>query len=88
MAPASPRVSAIIPTFNRAALLKRSSAGVLAQTFGDLELIVVDDCSSDGRRDVVESFQDLRDGSVRKGSGLVERVGRRAAPSEFKFCGR
>lgn len=60
MAPASPRVSARIPTFNRAALLKRSMASVLTQTFRDLERIIVDDCSSDGTRAVVESFQELR----------------------------
>ena len=38
MAPASPRVSVIIPTSNGAALLKRSIASVLAQTFRDLAL--------------------------------------------------
>lgn len=53
-------MSIIIPSFNRAELLRRSIVSVLAQTFRDFELIVVDDASSDGTRDVVESFADKR----------------------------
>ena len=42
-----PLVSVIIPTYNRAALLRETIDSVLAQTCSDLECIVVDDGSSD-----------------------------------------
>jgi GT2 family glycosyltransferase len=43
---ANARVSVVVPTRNRAALLARAIAGVAAQTHPELELIVVDDASS------------------------------------------
>lgn len=51
-----PLVSVIIPTFNRAHLLKRAIDSVLKQTFTDFELIVADDGSTDSTRGMLETF--------------------------------
>ena len=51
-----PAISVVLPTFNREQVLGRAIGSVLEQRYGDLELIVVDDGSSDGTRAVVESI--------------------------------
>jgi glycosyltransferase involved in cell wall biosynthesis len=56
----TPAVSVIVPTFNRLALLRETMASVLDQTFGDLELIVVDDGSTDGTVEHVRAMTDER----------------------------
>lgn len=53
-------VSVVIPTYNRAQLLSRAIVSVLDQTLSNLELIVVDDGSTDNTADVVRSFCDSR----------------------------
>ena len=50
------KVSIVTPTYNRAQYLPAAVASVLAQTFRDLELIIVDDGSVDNTRDVLEPF--------------------------------
>jgi cellulose synthase/poly-beta-1,6-N-acetylglucosamine synthase-like glycosyltransferase len=56
----APRTSVIIPTYNRAGVIGRAIQSVLAQSFHDWELFVVDDGSSDNTESVVASFDDAR----------------------------
>ena len=56
----APAVSVIVPTYNRLPLLRETMASVLAQTFGDLELIIVDDGSTDGTSEHVRAMTDPR----------------------------
>lgn len=55
-----PFFTIVIPTYNRAAFLRNTIMTVLNQSFGDFELIVVDDGSSDNTQDIVGSIQDAR----------------------------
>ena len=56
----TPQTSVVLPVYNRAPVVGRAIASVLNQTFSDLELIVVDDGSTDFVANVVNSFQDPR----------------------------
>ncbi len=52
------KVSVIIPTYNRAALVVETLEGALAQSFTDREIIVVDDGSTDDTREKLEPYRD------------------------------
>jgi glycosyltransferase involved in cell wall biosynthesis len=51
-----PQVSIIIPTYNGERHIRQTIDAVLAQTYRDLEVIVVDDGSTDATRDIVRSY--------------------------------
>ena len=53
-------VSVVIPTYNRARTLRRSVESVLRQSYKNLELIVVDDASTDDTKAVLSSIDDAR----------------------------
>lgn len=55
-----PKVSVIIPTYNRARIVREAIASVLAQTERNLEVIVVDDGSTDDTCSIVETLNDDR----------------------------
>jgi glycosyltransferase involved in cell wall biosynthesis len=51
-----PKVSVIIPTYNRAKSIGKTIDSVLNQTHKDLEIIIVDDNSSDNTKNVINSY--------------------------------
>ncbi len=53
---ASPRVSICMPTWNRAHVMPRTLATILAQTYRDLEILICDDGSVDNTRALLERF--------------------------------
>ena len=53
-------ISVIIPTYNRAGTLLAAAQSVLQQTYRDIELIIVDDGSTDDTSKVVSALQDGR----------------------------
>lgn len=57
-----PLVSIVLPTYNRATVVRRSIDSLLAQTFKDFEIIVVDDGSTDS---TVSELADLHNQSLR-----------------------
>lgn len=80
-----PHVSVIIPTFNRAHCIARSVQSVLAQTFQDLEVIVVDDGSTDDTGEILAGFGD-RIRVIRQenaGVGAARNTGMRAARGDW-----
>ncbi|MCL5998016.1 MAG: glycosyltransferase [Chloroflexi bacterium] len=80
-----PHVSVIIPTYNRARLVRDTLDSVLAQTYRDLEIVVVDDGSSDDTAAVVTAYSApvryLRQQNA--GQAAARNTGIRAAGGEF-----
>jgi len=52
-----PAVSIVIPNYNHAPYLKQRIDSVLAQSFQDFEVIILDDCSTDESRTVIEDYR-------------------------------
>ncbi len=81
-----PKVSAIIPTYNRKHLLKPALDGVLGQTYPNIELIVVDDCSTDGTSGWIgENYPTVKLISLKENCGAAgaRNVGIKAATGEY-----
>src|SRR5258708_31868127 len=73
----TPLISVIVPTFNRWPLLRQALDSVLAQSFRDFELLVVDDGSTDG---TVEELRKIGSclrlfGTARKGVAAARNLG-------------
>lgn len=85
--PIDPAISVVLPTYNRAALLGRAIRSVLVQGYTDLELLVIDDGSTDETSDVVAGFRDRRIRYIslgrNTGAGAARNAGIRMARGKF-----
>ena len=53
-----PKISIVLPTYNRANYIHESIDSILNQTFTDWELIIVDDCSTDNTLAIVKHYEE------------------------------
>lgn len=66
----NPTITIAIPTFNRASLLGQTIDSVLKQSYGNLEIIVSDNCSTDNTGEVVAAYGDKRIAYFRQDENL------------------
>lgn len=78
-------ISVVIPAFNREKLIKKCIDSVLNQTYDNIEIIVVDDCSDDHTADVVDSYDDPR---VKKCIRLTQNSGACYARNKGAECSK
>lgn len=52
-----PKVSIVLPVYNGEQYLEQSLESIVGQSFDDWELIIVDDCSSDGTPDIINRWK-------------------------------
>lgn len=83
-----PKVSVVIPTCNRPELLKGAIASVLAQTYQDFEIIVVDDGDKVRAKETLGAFEDSRlryivNEQPRQGGGFSRNAGAKVAKGEY-----
>jgi len=81
-----PLVSVIIPTYNKSQYLREAIKSVLNQTYKNIEVIVVDDGSTDNTKEIVESFNDSRIIYIfqeNKGPAIARNTGIKKAQGEY-----
>lgn len=83
----SPTFSVIIPTYNRAGYVAAAVESVLGQTFRDFDLIVVDDGSEDGTRQVLAPYLDQIRYVWQENGGVARARNRGIAEARGEFVG-
>lgn len=80
-------ISVIIPTYNRVNYLRISVNSVIQQTYKNIEIIIVDDCSTDNTENIINRVQDKRIRYLRNkeniGAGASRNRGIKEAKGEF-----
>ena len=83
----TPRVSILMPVYNVASYLREAMDSMLAQTYTDFELIVLDDCSPDNSAEILDTYTDPRivryRGEKNVGLSNVLNVGMQLARGEY-----
>lgn len=80
-----PKLSVIIPLYNKAPYVRKALESVLAQTYTDFELIVVDDGSTDGSAEIAEQFIDERLKVKDSNNSIAETNAYNLSPINYKL---
>lgn len=85
------KVVALVVTYNRKQLLKENIEALLAQTYNDFDILIVDNASTDGTEELVKTFESDRLKYINTGKNLGGAGGfnfglRQAAEKEYEFC--
>ena len=80
-----PTISVIIPTYNRAVYVTKAIDSILAQTYTDYEIIVVDDGSTDNTKEALKSYEDKINYIYQENKGVssARNTGMRAASGQW-----
>lgn len=85
--PNYPLISVVIPTYNRASVIKYSLASALKQSYPTIEIIVVDDASTDNTFDILKRIKDNRIRYIKHvqtlGGGAARNTGTKASKGDF-----
>src|SRR5947207_7126779 len=76
MMPASPLVSIVIPSYNHARYLEAAIESVLAQDYAQVELIVIDDGTTDGSAALLEKYRGRFRFEIQQNQGQAATVNR------------
>lgn len=88
-APSTPRVSVIIATHNDRSTLRQSVASILNQSVSNVEVVIVDDCSTDGAAELIADLASKHDqirvitNERRLGTGPSRNAGMLAASGDY-----
>ena len=81
------KITVIIPTYNRKKLVNKAIKSVLNQTYSNIEIIVIDDCSTDNSENEIKKIKDTRIRYIklrkRKGANYARNRGILKASGEF-----
>jgi glycosyltransferase involved in cell wall biosynthesis len=74
----TPKISVLMPVYNAGPYLAEAIDSILAQTFSDFEFLIIDDGSTDGSGEIVQSYDDPRIRYLRneRNLGLVDTLNR------------
>ena len=61
----TPLVSVIILCYNQATIIGRAIESVIGQTYQNIQLVIVDDCSKDNSRDVINNWAQKYPGKIK-----------------------
>ena len=82
-----PLVSAIVPTYNRANLVRRALDSVIKQSYSNLEIVVVDDASDDNTEEIINGMGSSQIRYIRhqtnQGGAATRNTGIEAAKGEY-----